>query len=212
MTDQPKDVDIWLAFIKELQEKSSVNPVKKRNNIQRLDISISSQIELYDEDWEELKRQVDRINDTRYNYTTQQPLLNIKKKLEVTTPLPSHYFAHDYNVNAVILGLDRTEKKELMKLRTHQIIELDLHGYRLPEAYEKLKITFQIAQQQKVKILKVITGKGRPNLQSDSLTLRQIFPRWMQETYFVSKYIKIRQAPSNRGGDGAFLVYLNPLK
>ena len=110
-----------------------------------------------------------------------------------------------------ILDLDRIDKKQLPKLLSHHISVIDLHGYTLPLGYERLKAAFSHAIHRKARLLKVITGKGRPNPEPESPTLRAIFPKWMQEPLFNTNIIKIRKAPKEHGGEGAFLIYLKQI-
>jgi DNA-nicking Smr family endonuclease len=150
---------------------------------------------------------MDWVNQHRSAYAPKALPTSIRKKSQLLSTYEPLLFMTPSNEMS-FLELDRIDKKQLPKLISHHMSVVDLHGYTLPLGYERLKSAFTHALQRKARILKVITGKGRPNPEPESPTLRAIFPKWMQEPFFHSHSIKIRKAPPEHGGEGAFLIYL----
>lgn len=213
MTKNPKDLDVWLDFIDQLnKQKSTQRPYKSREINLLKDQFTSQGSQVNSEEWNKLIQRMDWVNHKRDQYIAKQSSTPIKEKTVIFSLPASECFTLPVNIEETVLSLDRIDKKYLKKLGLHHIAVVDLHGYTLRLAYERLKTAFQSAQQQKAKILKVITGKGRANPESENPTLRQIFPQWMKEIYFQSFLIKVRKAPIEEGGDGAFLVYLKQPK
>jgi len=212
MPKKPKDIDIWTAFATQLdhgQLRKQKHPiVEKEGQLQFQDLQKQNQ----SPEWDIFIRHMDNVNRSRNTYVPKQSVnhsLQITRTYQDVSQLPE--FIID-TLELDIQPLDRQDKKQLHRTDSKSITVVDLHGYTLQQGYERLKVAFQYAVQQKTRILKVITGKGRQDPEADRPTLRYIFPKWMQEPYFYSKLIKIRKAPSNQGGDGAFLVFLGAQK
>lgn len=209
MTNNPDDLNIWLAFISQLDQPVSNVKKKKKQKLEHIDLSFRHPIEiLSSEAWENFTNQVDELNYKRHEYASYQPSNAIKAKIEMP-PLtaPNNFFYLPLSVKEE-QELNRSDKKQLIKKKNYKLQNIDLHGYTLPEAYEKLKNTFVHSSHMKIRILHVITGKGTRTPTEERPTLRAIFSSWMQESYFSSKIDKIRKAPKEYGGDGAFLVFL----
>jgi DNA-nicking Smr family endonuclease len=209
MTKNPKDLDIWLDFIAQFNKQKSMQELDT-GSVNTPSMSKDNQID-YNE-WSKLTGQMDRINDRRGQYISKQTSAYIKEKPLSGPSRRSEYLMASIHIEESVLPLDRFDKQHLKKIGVHHMAVIDLHGYTLPLAYERLKAAFQSARHQKARILRVITGKGRTDLDLERPTLRQIFPKWMQETYFQSLLIKVRKAPLEYGGEGAFLVYLRQSK
>lgn len=209
MAHDPKDIESWKAFIAQVDQKNS--PTKKTVAVIKLSTSYTSinDVTPYsDIHWQHFTSQINDINRSRNNYISRQPPTDIKQKTEIPISQESQHFWMLKDHFDSPSSLDRFDKKQLSKIPSHQIAIIDLHGYTLSQAYEKLKSVFASVIHNKIRILKVITGKGTPDPDKNNFTLRQIFPQWMQEDYFKSKLIKFRTAPKDHGGEGAFLVYL----
>jgi DNA-nicking Smr family endonuclease len=202
MTKKPTDFDVWAAFIQHLDKPLSS---------QHKQPSPSSEVLTDTQDWKALTRHMDWVNQHRNAYAQKALPTSIRQKSQLLSTYEPQLFMTS-NSEVSILDLDRIDKKQLPKLLSHPMSVIDLHGYTLPLGYERLKAAFSHAIQRKTRLLKVITGKGRPNPEPESPTLRAIFPKWMKEPYFNTNIIKIRKAPKEHGGEGAFLIYLKQTK
>lgn len=197
MTKKPTDFDVWTAFIQHMDKPETSKHKQPSSNALHSDTK----------SWQDLTRHMDWVNQRRNDYVSKEFPTAIKKKSQLlSTYEPQLFMAPNQDIS--ILDLDRIDKKQLPKLTSHHISVVDLHGYTLPRGYEQLKAAFSHAIHRKARLFKVITGKGRPNPEPESPTLRAIFPKWMQEPYFNTHIIKIRKAPAEHGGEGAFLIYL----
>lgn len=200
MMKKPTDIDAWTAFIQHLDK-----PTASKHKQPSANAPSDTQ------DWQALTRHMDWVNQHRDAYAKKSLPTSIKQKSQLLSSYePQLFMAPSSEIS--ILDLDRIDKKQLPKITSHHMSVIDLHGYTLPLGYERLKAAFSHAIQRKARLLKVITGKGRPNPEPESPTLRTIFPKWMQEPFFNTKIIKIRKAPSEHGGEGAYLIYLKQTK
>lgn len=186
----------WAEFIQQLDQ--SMRTAKQRQE------KTSPESEA----WDHITHQINQLNHHRNAYIVKSQPHTIKQKPQQLIPSESYSFHGMYHLDEEVPNLDRDDKKHLSKVMSHQISVIDLHGCTLAQGYEKLRSALSHAIQKKSKILKVITGKGRPNPEPESPTLKAIFPKWMQEPYFKTKVYKVRMASIPHGGEGAFLVYL----
>lgn len=85
---------------------------------------------------------------------------------------------------------------------------LDLHRFTLQEGFDAFKEFIEEHAELGTQRIIVITGKG----QEGKGVLRKEFPLWATRNGIKEKILKVEQAPSHLGGDGAFLVYLKRKK
>lgn len=197
MSNKSKDnQDLCSAFIQHIDKPLSSLDASKAETL------------FQTEEWKRITHRIDKLNYHRSAYTLRKNIDTIKQKLYNVPSFEPHSFYGFYNLDEDIPSLDRADKKHLSKVAYHQISVVDLHGCTLAQGYEKLKLALSQSRHKKSKVLKVITGKGRPNPEPESPTLKAIFPKWMQEPYFKLRVYKVRAAPKKHGGEGAFLVYL----
>jgi DNA-nicking Smr family endonuclease len=209
MKQTPPDIQSWQDFILTLDKSDSPNTKKnKKKNVVLTSDQNSSISSPYDSSWQALTYSVDVQNTHRNSYvSSEMESSNVKLKPTPYTPMSaSSTVVPLYNQDVTATSLDRFEKKQYLKLGGHNVIEIDLHGYTLAQAYERLKLSIQIATAQQKKILKVITGKGKSI--NNAPTIKNSVMSWMSEAFFSQYVFKIRQAPVTDGGEGAFLIFL----
>ena len=82
---------------------------------------------------------------------------------------------------------------------------LDLHGLTVKQASDKLERFFVSAKSEKMKILLIITGKGKHSKGNPSL--KPFVEKWFKNDgkFFIRNY---GIAPKIHGGEGAFIVFL----
>jgi DNA-nicking Smr family endonuclease len=95
---------------------------------------------------------------------------------------------------------------------------LDLHGYRQDEAHARLSGFLSHAQVMGWKVVLVITGKGRPGGDFQSLhdhergVLRRVVPLWLSLPEFRRVVLGYEDAGPVHGGDGALYVRIRKRK
>ncbi len=109
--------------------------------------------------------------------------------------------------------LERKLKQKLSRGRTTADAAIDLHGYRQDEALPALRRFLGGAQRDGLKVVLVVTGKGRTAAFSgDSVgVLRRAVPLWLAMPEFRSLVIGYEEAAQSHGGSGALYVRLRRL-
>ena len=116
-------------------------------------------------------------------------------------------------------AIRQLDKNILRKIKKGNLIieeSLDLHGYTLEESKEKVVKFIEKNFNNKKRFLLIITGKGRRLGVSEGWRgegkLKENVPHWLSSVY-LSKYVLwFDKATSDKGGDGALMVYLKKSK
>lgn len=102
-------------------------------------------------------------------------------------------------------------RRGLIEPDTH----IDLHGMTQVAAHRILFTWLKTAHKQGQRLVLVITGKGNPKndenapwMMSDHGVLKQMVPRWLNESELAALIAHVRPAHARHGGDGALYVYL----
>ncbi|MFV0492336.1 MAG: Smr/MutS family protein [Pseudorhodobacter sp.] len=90
---------------------------------------------------------------------------------------------------------------------------IDLHGMTLAEAHPALTAFVLNAQARGMRLVLVITGKGKPGRDSGPIpqrtgVLRQQVPHWLRQSPLSLAILEVSQAHLRHGGGGALYVYL----
>lgn len=90
---------------------------------------------------------------------------------------------------------------------------IDLHGMTLNEAHPELIRFILNAQSQGLRLVLVITGKGKPGSDHDPFPhrrgiLRQQVPHWLRQPPLGPAILQVTEAHLRHGGGGALYVYL----
>jgi len=108
--------------------------------------------------------------------------------------------------------MDRRRQDKLRRGKIEPEARLDLHGMTSERAHRAL-VTFLVdAQAQGLRLVLVITGKGRPG--ADAMVperlgiLRHNLPHWLAASPLVGRILEVKPAHARHGGSGAFYVYL----
>ena len=101
-------------------------------------------------------------------------------------------------------GIEGTLRQRLRRGRIQIESRLDLHGLRQAEAHAALDNFLSAAQSRGLRLVLVITGKGR-GLDS---TLRRLVPLWLAQGANRSRVAFVSEAAPLHGGVGALYVYL----
>ena len=118
-------------------------------------------------------------------------------------------------------GLDRRTERRLMRGLARVEARLDLHGSTREAAREDLLGFLVRSRQRGLRLVLVITGKGRTEFARHTLhgathfetperrsVLRNELPRWLGEAEFREHVIGFQPAHPRHGGGGAFYVRL----
>ena len=108
------------------------------------------------------------------------------------------------------------DKDSLIKKTIKDIVSIDLHGYSLDEANKKVKDLIFDSYNNKVRKLKIITGKGihsqnerDPYISKDLGILKNSIPTYIRSNNELMNMINnIQEADINDGGSGAFYIYI----
>ena len=90
---------------------------------------------------------------------------------------------------------------------------IDLHGMTLAEAHPELIRFVLNAQGAGMRLILVITGKGKPGSEDGPIprrpgVLRQQVPQWLRQVPLGPAVLQVAEAHQRHGGSGAFYVYL----
>ena len=97
---------------------------------------------------------------------------------------------------------------------------LDLHGFTLEEANNKVKEFINSSYLNNVKKLIIVTGKGlhsknyeNPYVSKDLSILKYSVPEYIKKNKnLMKKIIELKEADIKDGGSGSFYIYLKNLK
>ena len=117
------------------------------------------------------------------------------------------------SLSAAPLRMDAKAFARMSRGKLSPEARIDLHGLTLAEAHPQL-IGFVLgAQAQGLRLVLVITGKGRrptddgPVPQRHGILRHQV-PRWLVQAPLGSAVLQVAEAHLRHGGSGAFYVYL----
>jgi DNA-nicking Smr family endonuclease len=112
-------------------------------------------------------------------------------------------------------GLDGSTVEKLKRGAREPQARVDLHGLTEARAHQRLLSFLRGAQKNGVRLVLVITGIGNPRrgenaewMTSPHGVLKQMVPRWLNESEFAALVSGSGLAHRRHGGDGALYVYL----
>ena len=106
--------------------------------------------------------------------------------------------------------------EKLSNKKKLSIKSIDLHGYSLDEANNKINDLIKDSYEKGVKKLKIVTGKGLhsqnekdPYISKNLGILKYSVPEYIKNSNeLMSMIFQIKEAGNKDGGSGAFYVYL----
>jgi len=100
------------------------------------------------------------------------------------------------------------------KTENHIDFKIDLHGFSLEEAFNKIREVIESCYEKNLKNILVVTGKGlrskvkeNPYLSEDLSLLKYAVPNFIKDN-FSEIISSIEEPDQNLGGSGAFLLRL----
>ena len=112
-----------------------------------------------------------------------------------------------------VLSMDSKLHIKLKQGKLRPEAKLDLHGLNLSQAHPVLTRFVLNAYGRGLRLILVITGKGRNSEDHDVIPrrkgiLKATVPSWLAMEPLSSKILQVTNAHVRHGGDGAFYVYL----
>jgi DNA-nicking Smr family endonuclease len=109
--------------------------------------------------------------------------------------------------------MDARLHKQMTRGRTSPEARIDLHGMTLAEAHPELIRFIVNAQSRGLRLVLVITGKGKLRDDSGPIpnrlgVLRHQVPAWLGQMPLAPAVLQIAPAHQKHGGEGAYYVYL----
>ncbi len=109
--------------------------------------------------------------------------------------------------------------KENKNIYKNNRYKLDLHGYTLDQANQKVKEIIEFCSEKKIQEILLITGKGLHSNTNDDVfksknfsKLKYSVPEYIKSNQNINKYISsIKEASQKDGGEGALLIKLKKL-
>lgn len=131
------------------------------------------------------------------------------------SPPPGHDLAHPL-AEALARAPVQMDQRKFHKLSRGKLLpeaRLDLHGMTLDQAHGVLNGFIMRASAQGLRLVLVITGKGKTVADDGPIprrqgALRHDVPQWLRMAPLGAMVLEIRQAHARHGGSGAYYVYL----
>ena len=170
--------------------------------------------------WKEFSRSTKPL--PHQNKKTQQKTPEINKRINpVDLKDQEQYLMGAQKASAQLkkspaLPMLRMDYKLHTKMRQGKIrpeAKLDLHGLNLSQAQPTLTKFILDAHGKGLRLILIITGKGRNSEDYDVIpkrkgVLKASVPNWLSMEPLSSKILQITNAHGKHGGGGAFYVYL----
>ena len=168
-----------------------------------------------DKEWEIFKEKVQPIKASgKVKYARKK---SATKSFQERKVIKENF--NEINLDEQSEAIRQLDKNILRKIKKGNLIieeSLDLHGYTIEQSKEKVVKFIEKNYNNKKRFLLIITGKGRRLGVSEGWRgegkLKKNVPHWLSSVY-LSKYILwFDKATSDKGGDGALMVYLKKSK
>ena len=126
-----------------------------------------------------------------------------------------HRFAPkvEQDVASAPLAMDARKHKRMVRGKEAPEARIDLHGMTLSQAQPALVDFLLTAHARGLRLVLVITGKGRKADSDGPIpvpqgVLRNQVPRWLTQAPLRAMVLQVRGAHQSHGGGGAYYVYL----
>jgi len=111
------------------------------------------------------------------------------------------------------VAMDHKAHRKMTRGRLHPEARIDLHGLTLAEAHPELIRFILRAQDDGLRLVLVITGKGRLGADDGPIPtrhglLRHQVPHWLHQAPLAPAVLQVAQSHLKHGGAGAYYVYL----
>ena len=162
------------------------------------------------DDWDYFKKTVEPLSNRRKNFLKK---ILKKDKVEFTKSIDQETL-NQIGIN-VTEGNGQLEKNTLRRIHKGKIKisnSIDLHGYTVEESKRLILQFISDNYELKNRLLLIISGKGKRLSVSNGWKgvgkIKSYIPLWLNSQALSKKILWFDIAPPNKGGEGAFLVYL----
>ena len=163
------------------------------------------------EDWEQYKKTVIPIKNQKRQIRKQHKPLKVNKKEKTD----KEFELMDIKVSDGWGVLEKNILRKIQKGKLKISASLDLHGSNISDSKKLVYDFVNYNSQNDKRVLLIITGKGKRLFVEDEWKgtgiLKTKIPIWLTSLALSKKIVWFDHAPSNMGGEGAFIVYLKKL-
>lgn len=113
------------------------------------------------------------------------------------------------------VSMDRKLHGKMMRGKLEPEARIDLHGMTVAQAHQALTGFILASQARGLRLVLVITGKGRTKgpdyaapMPSRAGVLKHEVPQWLRSGPAATLVLELREAHRSHGGSGAYYVYL----
>ena len=163
------------------------------------------------EDWEQFKKTVIPIKNQKRQIRKQHKPLKVNKKEKTD----KEFELMDIKVSDGWGVLEKNILRKIQKGKLKISASLDLHGSNISDSKNLVYDFVNYNSQNDKRVLLIITGKGKRLFVEDEWKgtgiLKTKIPIWLTSLALSKKIVWFDHAPSNMGGEGAFIVYLKKL-
>lgn len=146
---------------------------------------------------------------------TDAEIVQFRQTVETTRPKVLSRPPPRKAANGKTGGLDGNTAEKLKRGQLMPGARIDLHGLSEERAHRALLSFLRRAQNDGMKLVLVITGKGNPPREEGAAwtmrhhgVLKEMVPRWLNEREFERLIAGSAPAHRRHGGEGALYVYL----
>lgn len=143
------------------------------------------------------------------------PVPRFRPGEKAQTPPPAHNLAPTIadHVAAQPVAMDRKRYRKLKKGSLNPEARIDLHGMTIAQAHPALTRFILAAAGDGLRLVLVITGKGKTRPDQGPIperhgVLRHQVPHWLNTPPLKAHVLQIVEAHVRHGGQGAYYVYL----
>ena len=162
-------------------------------------------------DWEHFKKTVNPLKDQKKIIRKKIKTFETTKKEKTNNDID----LMDITVSESWGDLEKNIVRKIQKKRIKISASLDLHGNNITDSKKMVYDFVNHNSQNNQRLLLIITGKGKRLFVEDRWkgtgVLKEKIPVWLTSLALSKKIVWFDHAPSNMGGEGAFLVYLKKL-
>ena len=140
----------------------------------------------------------------------RQPMFQLGEKARAQRP---HDLAPSLPESLAALQMDAKTHGKMTRGKLSPEARIDLHGLTLSEAHPELIHFILNAQSSGLRLVLVITGKGKRGLDIGPIpqrmgALRHQVPQWLRLAPLGPAVLQVTEAHLKHGGSGAYYVYL----
>lgn len=131
------------------------------------------------------------------------------------TPQPRHDVSQPLSValRTAPVAMDKRQFHRMTRGKLDPDARIDLHGMTLAQAHGALNAFILRAQAKGLRLVLVITGKGKSVADDGPIprrpgALKHDVPQWLRMAPLAGAVLELREAHVKHGGAGAYYVYL----